>query len=328
MFFEEDFFREEVLCGFTVPVMMKRAWAAQIEVFLVVADICRRNGIHYFADGGTLLGAVRHKGYIPWDDDIDLCIRRDEFQKLIELLPGELPKGFDIKGIHAPKPSGYPAFDDTNQLCVVADRRMWNWNEYIRYFHGYPFDVVAIDIFPLDYVPRDRELLEIQQEIIKIAAMIIGNWAALQKTGGLDKRLKALEEISGIKLPPDNTKFYIRRLIDAVSALYTEEESDTLYEYCFPDVREYDPAIKKELYDEVIWMPFENIEMPVPAGYDTILTSYYGNYKEFAPNTSMHNYPFYEEMMTKLSQELVRAGVSYSVEELCEKVLRGEVEMV
>lgn len=68
--FSADYFKTEVRDGFEIPAMMKRAWAAQMEVLHVVAGVCKNNGIRYFADGGTLLGAVRHKGMIPWDDDI------------------------------------------------------------------------------------------------------------------------------------------------------------------------------------------------------------------------------------------------------------------
>ena len=84
--FDNDFFNTEVREGFEISSMMKRAWAAQMEVFQVVSDICNRNGIRYFADFGTLLGAVRHKGMIPWDDDIDLAMMRPDFERLEQLL--------------------------------------------------------------------------------------------------------------------------------------------------------------------------------------------------------------------------------------------------
>ena len=76
MQFTQDFFKPEIREEFEIPAMMKRAWAAQMEVLQVVADICEENGLQYFADGGTLLGAVRHQGFIPWDDDIDICLKR------------------------------------------------------------------------------------------------------------------------------------------------------------------------------------------------------------------------------------------------------------
>ena len=74
--FDDNFFKTEIRDGFEISSMMKRAWAAQMEVLKVVTDICDKNGIKYSAEFGTRLGAVRHKGMIPWDDDIDISLMR------------------------------------------------------------------------------------------------------------------------------------------------------------------------------------------------------------------------------------------------------------
>ena len=121
--FDNDFFNTEVREGFEISSMMKRAWAAQMEVFQVVSDICNRNGIRYFADFGTLLGAVRHKGMIPWDDDIDISLMRDEYNELIRILPGELPYGFVVAGMYADcERLQNAAF--VPQLRVIADEEL------------------------------------------------------------------------------------------------------------------------------------------------------------------------------------------------------------
>lgn len=91
MKFTEDFFKREKRDGFEISGMMKRAWAAQIEVLQVVIEVCQRNGLQYFADWGTLLGAVRHHGFIPWDDDIDICLKREDYNQLIRILPQQVP---------------------------------------------------------------------------------------------------------------------------------------------------------------------------------------------------------------------------------------------
>lgn len=71
MYFNSNFFKKEVRNNFEISEMMKRAWAAEMEVLQMVIEICNRNNLQYFADWGTLLGAVRHHGFIPWDDDIE-----------------------------------------------------------------------------------------------------------------------------------------------------------------------------------------------------------------------------------------------------------------
>ena len=103
MEFPSEFFKKEIRCGFEIPEMMKRAWAAELEVLEVIDTICREHNIQYFADWGTLLGAIRHKGFIPWDDDIDICLKRNDYDKLIKILPDELPYGFSMAGMYEPQ---------------------------------------------------------------------------------------------------------------------------------------------------------------------------------------------------------------------------------
>ena len=76
-----DFFRDEVRNGFYIPTAIKQAWAAELEVLQVIDQICAKHGIEYFAEYGTLLGAVRHGGFVPWDDDLDICMMREDYNR-------------------------------------------------------------------------------------------------------------------------------------------------------------------------------------------------------------------------------------------------------
>lgn len=98
----DGFLEGEIRNSFYVETMMKKTWAAQLKVLSVVDEICKKNNIQYFADWGTLLGAVRHKGYIPWDDDMDITMKRDDYTKFCNIVMREV-EGYDIVNIHTEK---------------------------------------------------------------------------------------------------------------------------------------------------------------------------------------------------------------------------------
>ena len=98
MQFPYTYFEDEVREGFYISGIIKRAWAAQLEVLEIVDKICQKHNIRWFADCGTLLGAVRHGGYIPWDDDLDICMLRDDYIRFNEIAEQELPEAQSSQG--------------------------------------------------------------------------------------------------------------------------------------------------------------------------------------------------------------------------------------
>lgn len=317
--FNDSFFKKEVRCGFEVPEMMKRAWAAQMEVLMVIDDICKKNNLLYFAYSGTLLGAIRHKGYIPWDDDIDLAMMRKDYMKLIHILPEQLPQGFVMTGIHAVDEK-YRT-DRTHQLMVSAYKKLWDTNEYIKYFHGYPYEFVAIDIFPIDYIPDDNEMFYLQKALIQKALIIVAKWDEFKKQGVLDRYLKEYEEQIGMKLPQKDTKFELLKLTDQLAAMYGKKDGDRVTSIAWNQKK----VLKDDKYLNVVERPFENIQIPVPIAYDEVLTVCYGDYKKFVKGGTTHNYPFYKEMDKMFRNQLRQAGIPYTVEEFCRKLIANEI---
>ena len=326
MEFSPDFFKRESRCGFQVSEMMKRAWAAEIEVLQVVADVCERNGLQYFADWGTLLGAVRHQGFIPWDDDIDICLKREEYQELIRILPRELPRGFVMAGMYADSERLREAAF-CQQIRVMADELQWNFNEYMKAFHGFPYQRVGIDIFPLDYLPRDDELVELQKEIMRYGIITLRDWELYQSKGELEDRLLCMEKLCAVSIPRHgDVKTFLWKLIDSVSALYGADETEEVTEYYYY-LKSTRYRMKKEWYREAVKLPFEQMEIAVPCNYHEILTVRYGDYMTPVRREGSHDYPFYGHMEEELVKQIRAVGFSGSVEEFCQKVSAGELRV-
>ena len=83
---DDNYFKEEERCGFKISSMMKRVWAVEMDVLTEIDRICKEYGLTYYAAFGTMLGAVRHKGFVPWDDDIDIYMLRPDYQVLMKVL--------------------------------------------------------------------------------------------------------------------------------------------------------------------------------------------------------------------------------------------------
>ena len=326
MEFASNFFEKEVREGFEVPEMMKRAWAAQMEVLQIVADVCEKNGIQYFADGGTLLGAVRHKGFIPWDDDIDICLRREEYNCLLRILPGQLPHGFSMAGMYA-KEERLQQAACVHHMRVIADEEMWNFNDYMRYFHGFPYQRVGVDIFPLDYIPKEPELATMQKNLFKKGILILYYWKQLEEEGTLQDYLNEYGELCNIKIEMRNDiKNWLWKVTDAVGALYHREESEYMTNYVYwLQMDQY--KLKKEWYDDVVMLPFENIEIPAPRMYDKVLKVLYGDYMIPVQGGADHEYPFYGGLEEELKKQIKKIGFDGTIDEFCREVSCGKLRV-
>lgn len=322
--FSADYFKTEVRDGFEIPAMMKRAWAAQMEVLHVVAGVCKNNGIRYFADGGTLLGAVRHKGMIPWDDDIDICVVREEYNRLIQVLPKALPHGFVVAGMYADSERLQKAAF-VPHLRVIADETLWNFNDYMRYFHGFPYQRVGIDIFPMDYISRDIGITNVQKQIIRLGIETLRDWNKLEENGMLDEYVNGFQKLCNVSFDNvNNVKNYMWKIIDKISSISYREEADYITNiFYWLDNDNY--KMKKECYDYTIELPFENMNIVAPEMYDEVLRAEYGDYMVPVKGAADHDYPFYGHMESELIKQIRNVGFKGSVDEFCEEVASGRL---
>ena len=325
MEFSKDFLKKECRCEFEISTMMKRAWSAQMEVLKVVGDICEKHGLQYFADWGTLLGAIRHKGFIPWDDDIDICMKRDDYMKLIRILPQELPKGFVLAGMYSSSNRLQEAAY-VPHLRVIADELQWDFNEYMIYFHGFPYQRVGIDIFPLDNTPADKQVFDMQRQMAMQGIVILREWKNLEQEGKLEECLNEFGQFCNVEMPKNVSPNWLWRMVDAICALYARDAAAELTNWASWTAQTA-CCLKAEWYDKVIYVPFENIEIPVPSEYDKVLQAQYGDYMEYVRGGADHDYPFYGHMEEELKKQIRAVGFTGDVDEFCEKVSSGELRV-
>lgn len=300
--FSKDFFLGETRDGFYIEPMMKCAWAAQLEVLAVIEQICNKYGLRYFADWGTLLGAVRHKGFIPWDDDMDICMLREDFDLFIAVAERELPDEYRLFSI------------DTNENWTQFSARVINAasidysNQRLQKFHGCPY-VVGIDIFPLDAIPEDSQL----------ESTFTAYFAAIYQTGAnygiissdIDEIIPDLENLYHIKIDRNkNIQSQLLKSAKLIAKSYQNSESPIITELGFHvSTKRF---FRKEWYRDCIFLPFEQFELPVPIDYDAVLTAQFGDYM-IPLRYASHDYPFYKKQQEVFKQSLINSLTDGSI---------------
>lgn len=292
--FEDTFFREEERDGFLVSEMMKRAWAAEMDVLVQVTDICERHGIVYYADYGTMLGAVRHGGFVPWDDDIDIALKRPDYMRLMGLLQKELPKDYYVGSVYANPNHGQPWTSVMNGRFVTRDDARTN-----RFF-GCPF-ICGIDIYPLDYLPREKELEQTQILLYNVVYDAAQRYEELKASGELKKYLPQIEELCRMSFTDlEPVRGQLWKLADRIAMMFGADESDELTLLPRIVMGDNNFRLKKEWYADVVRMPFETISVNVACGYEEILTKMYGDWRVPVREMGAHDYPFYKKQMEAL----------------------------
>ena len=295
----EGYLNGEIRDGFYVESTMKKAWAAEIEVLNEVDRICRQHDIQYFADWGTLLGTIRHKGFVPWDDDMDITMKREDYTRFCQIVRQEQGE-LEIINFHTD-----PEWKD--MLSRVINGRSVNYTEeHLRKYHGFPY-VAGLDIFPLDYVAPTEEEDKLQCSMISIveafSANIRNNTATPEE---IEQTTKDIEQMCGVKfnnLEPLTTQ--LLKLGERLSMMYTDEESQAVAlmgDHAGPRPLDVYP---KEYYSESIYMPFEYTTIPVPVGYEKILIQKYGeNYMIPYLGGTNHEYPFYRKQQREVYRQM------------------------
>lgn len=308
--FDKSFLEDEIRLGFYIPAEIKQAWAAELEVLGVLDDICKKTGIEYFAGWGTLLGAVRHHGFIPWDDDIDVVMRREDYDIFLNKAPALLPEGFSIHTFRNEED-----FREFHAVLVNSEHACFDKSHFDR-FHGFCY-TCGIDIFILDHVyPSEEKEDKRIKEALYLIALADSILDEKISPSDLPSNLSKVEEITKVSLQNirDKKELWIKlyELADSKCAEVPANDSDFLTQMVPWGLKKLLPArYLKTDYEKHILMPFENTAIPVHLSYDKFLSTSYGYYHRFSKSGSLHGYPFYEKQKTALEELLGSKMMEY-----------------
>lgn len=300
--FEDSYYENEVRDGFFVPAMIKKAWAAELTVMHEVDKICRNHNITYFADWGTMLGAVRHGGFIPWDDDFDIMMRRKDYEHFLRVAAKELPEGFAILNMENTENFWYFL------SRVVLRPQICFEEEHLRRFHGFPY-IVGIDIFILDTLSADLQEEKQRDTVIEyILALADSLGTERMLPEKKESALCRIEQICRVNidrsLPESELKMQLYQLVKKLMVIF-EDDRDGNYAQLIPHVvYRGNTGFPQNYYQDGIRIPFENIEIMLPVRYEAMLQKKYGNYMRLVRNKAGHNYPFFQSQKEQFEKIL------------------------
>ena len=236
----------------------------QLEMLKIFIEICEKHSLSYFAVGGTLLGAVRHKGFIPWDDDIDVAMPRKDYEAFLSLAQKHLPEHLFLQThkTDAAYPCNFAKIRNSNTAFVEAALSEFRIN------HG-----VYIDIFPLDYYPeKNRLIFEIKKQLLNL-------------------RVSADLKVKNRKLKTKLASAFLSFLMpDSKKAVRMKEKLFKANPKGKQLVNNSGAWGKKEIFPAVwccdsVMLDFENIKIKAPKEFHKFLSYVYGDYMTFPPKT-------------------------------------------
>ncbi len=298
--FPESFWKEETRNEFLIPEPMKRAWAIQMTVLDKTLEIAKKHNIKIWMDYGSLLGCIRHQGYIPWDDDIDICVMRSDYMKLIYILKKELPDYYNVFSFYTDERCDQPKGFITNRKVIDIGISKEEAKLTSMYYNC-PY-MTGLDLYPLDYVPQDPQKASYIQNLYSATYSLAMDIDAYIASGEFEGYLCEIEKITGKKVKRDeHIKNSVWKLADSI-AMSTPKSSGR-HVLWYPDwvMRKNDMRRNISWYSTTLIKPFEVMEVPVPEGYDGVLSACYTD-KYMTPKRAgaTHGYPFYAEQERKI----------------------------
>ena len=266
-----------------------------LQTYKVFDNFCKERGIHFFAAGGTMIGAVRHQGFIPWDDDIDVYMKRPDYDRFISLRN-------DLEG------TDYEIIDPGTEGYYCAMAKFSHRNSTIWEFKSIPFVLGAyIDVFVLDF--EDGPFDEVAQQRMSYSKKVDLFYVCSNRY--------PYKEIFQ-RLFRGNLKLFLRHVFQRLfmtgihkflvkSILRHPNKAQGEWLVAYTGTSGDKDIFRAEWFSDSASFPFEDTRVDVPIGYDEFLTAMYGDYKTLPPIDQQlsHHALFYYNIDRRLTKDEV-----------------------
>ena len=283
----EGFLDEEVRCDYTVTRQMKEVWAVELDLAKKLLDVCEKYNIKIMTFAGTTLGAIRHKGFIPWDDDIDFIVERNDYEKLCSIAIDEFkePYFFQTEYTDPGTIRGHAQLRNSRTTGILN-----NGEIYLEFNQG-----IFIDIFPIDNIPDNPKeftmLKKRAQKYRNLYTKIAGcskRYSQYTSSVFAKRIAKGIAHVVMQRMNRDNRlEEYFYKKFEKLMSSYDGVETENCGTITFmPDEKRF--YFSTESIVETVKVPFEFLEFPVPIGYEEQLKNAYGDYHQYVIGGSVH----------------------------------------
>lgn len=251
----------------TQAIDLKKLQMIEFEILQELDRVCKKHKITYHLFGGTLIGAVRHKGFIPWDDDIDICMRREDYNRFIDVCRKELNDSYFLQN-YKTDPNFFHSFVRIRKNGTVVMQRQY---KDIDMHHG-----VFIDVFPYDNIPDSAKAKKMQYTLMRVNR-IIKNFK-IKKKGNKRNIKGAMKDLVSLTVKPIPVRLF--NSFETYLATYYNKK-DTRTSTLMVEAIQINHkrcATKNDKFYETKEYAFEGQMFVGPRHYDEILTNMYGDY--------------------------------------------------